>query len=175
MVVPFQPSQFHESLLRIRIRQHSTKHRPQLANFLTVRSIHHHERWDGSGYPAGISGEQIPLAARIVSIADVYDALSVRRVYKAPFPHEECVRIIREKSGKQFDPELVEVFLTIESQFRDIARRFTETSNEAQASQNADGQEQKQQLTPAQEEALISALTMDEPASRCTELVATTI
>jgi putative two-component system response regulator len=142
---------------------------------LTVRSIHHHERWDGSGYPAGISGEQIPLAARIVSIADVYDALSVRRVYKAPFPHEECVRIIREKSGKQFDPELVEVFLTIESQFRDIARRFTETSNEAQASQNADGQEQKQQLTPAQEEALISALTMDEPASRCTELVATTI
>jgi putative two-component system response regulator len=85
----------------------------------------HHERWDGSGYPDGIAGEQIPLAARIVAIADVYDALSVRRVYKAPFPHETCVDRIRQDAGRHFDPNLVEVFLSIQSQFREIAERFS--------------------------------------------------
>jgi hypothetical protein len=87
-------------------------------------ALHHHERWDGTGYPDGLSREQIPLAARIVAIADVYDALSVRRVYKAPFPHEACVAKIRSESGKHFDPDLVEVFLSIQSQFREIADRF---------------------------------------------------
>jgi HD-GYP domain-containing protein (c-di-GMP phosphodiesterase class II) len=87
-------------------------------------SLYHHERWDGTGYPDGLSREQIPLAARIVAIADVYDALSVRRVYKAPFPHEACVAKIRSEAGKHFDPELVDVFLSIQSQFREIADRF---------------------------------------------------
>jgi HD-GYP domain-containing protein (c-di-GMP phosphodiesterase class II) len=87
-------------------------------------AMHHHERWDGTGYPEGLSREQIPLAARIVAIADVYDALSVRRVYKAPFPHEACVAKIRSEAGRQFDPDLVEVFLSIQSQFREIAERF---------------------------------------------------
>lgn len=88
-------------------------------------AMHHHERWDGSGYPDGIAGEQIPLAARIVAIADVYDALSVRRVYKAPFPHETCVDRIRQDAGRHFDPNLVEVFLSIQTQFREIAERFS--------------------------------------------------
>lgn len=97
------------------------------SNFLqTAREIalHHHERWDGNGYPSGLSGDNIPLAARIVTIADVYDALSSKRVYKDAFPHEECVRLIREGSGTQFDPELVEVFLSIEADFAGIARKF---------------------------------------------------
>lgn len=97
------------------------------SNFLqTAREIavHHHERWDGNGYPVGLKGEDIPLAARIVSIADVYDALSSKRVYKEAFSHEECVRLIREGAGSQFDPELVEIFLSIESDFAAIAVRF---------------------------------------------------
>jgi HD-GYP domain-containing protein (c-di-GMP phosphodiesterase class II) len=87
-------------------------------------ALHHHERWDGTGYPDGLCREQIPLAARIVSIADVYDALSVRRVYKAPLPHEACVAKIRSEAGKHFDPDLVDVFLSIQSQFSEIADRF---------------------------------------------------
>jgi len=97
------------------------------SNFLEMAreiAFCHHEHWDGQGYPMGMAGEEIPLAARIVTIADVYDALSVRRVYKQPLPHEQCVEIIRSEAGKQFDPDLVGVFLSIEDDFREIARRF---------------------------------------------------
>ena len=71
----------------------------------------HHERWDGSGYPDGLQGEAIPLSARIVSLADVYDALRSRRPYKEPFSHEESTRIIRQGSNAQFDSALVEAFI----------------------------------------------------------------
>ena len=85
----------------------------------------HHERWDGTGYPAKLAGEKIPLAARIVAIADVYDAaLSSRRVYKERFPHERCVQVIKEGAGKSFDPAIVAVFLELEADFREIARRY---------------------------------------------------
>jgi len=99
------------------------------SNFLaTAREIafHHHERWDGAGYPAGLMGEAIPLAARIVAIVDVYDALVSRRVYKDAFSHEKSIDIIRSDAGKHFDPELVKVFLSIEGQFRAISDRFRE-------------------------------------------------
>jgi len=86
----------------------------------------HHERWDGSGYPHGLRGEQIPLAARIVAIADVYDALSSRRVYKEPLPHDECQTIIREGSGTHFDPRLVEAWMTVAGRYREIAERFSD-------------------------------------------------
>jgi putative two-component system response regulator len=84
----------------------------------------HHERWDGTGYPHGLRGEEIPLAARIVAIVDVYDALSSRRVYKAALPHEECVAMIRSLAGTHFDPALVEQWLLLESTFNKIARRY---------------------------------------------------
>ena len=87
-------------------------------------AMHHHEKWDGTGYPHGLRGEAIPLAARIVAIADVYDALSVRRVYKPAFPHDECVERIRRDAGSHFDPDIVEVFLSIHTKFRDIAKRL---------------------------------------------------
>lgn len=102
------------------------------SNFLQMAreiALYHHERWDGTGYPTGLHGEQIPLSARIVSIADVYDALSVKRVYKEAIPHEKCVEMIREQAGRQFDPDLVEVFLRIESQFAAIAKQYAEHSN----------------------------------------------
>ncbi len=84
----------------------------------------HHERWDGRGYPDNLSGEQIPLAARIMSIADVYDAISTKRVYKDAFPHEKCVEIIQEGHGTQFDPELVEAFLKVHDKFCDVRREM---------------------------------------------------
>ena len=71
----------------------------------------HHERWDGTGYPLGLKGEEIPLCARIMAIADVYDALRSRRCYKEAFSIEKSIQIMRESSGTHFDPELLEVFL----------------------------------------------------------------
>lgn len=94
------------------------------SNFLqTAREIAfaHHERWDGAGYPLGIAGDAIPLAARIVAIADVYDALASKRQYKPSLPHDECMKIIREESGQQFDPELTEVWLGIGDRVKAIA------------------------------------------------------
>jgi putative two-component system response regulator len=78
---------------------------------------HHHERWDGKGYPAGLAGESIPLAARIMSIVDVYDALRSERRYKAAMPHEQVLRIIIAGSGSQFDPIMVEAFVRVEMDF----------------------------------------------------------
>jgi HD-GYP domain-containing protein (c-di-GMP phosphodiesterase class II) len=91
-------------------------------------AFHHHERWDGKGYPDGLQGKEIPLAARIVAIADVYDALSTRRVYKEAFPHQECVEIISEQAGGQFDPALVEVFLRIQEEYEEIALRYADAT-----------------------------------------------
>jgi len=82
----------------------------------------HHERWDGRGYPRGFSGEAIPLAARIMAVADVYDALTSRRIYKPALPHGEAVRIIAEGRGTQFDPRLVEAFLSVSDRFERIGR-----------------------------------------------------
>lgn len=105
------------------------------SNFLTLAheiAVFHHERWDGSGYPSKLAGEAIPLSARIVAIADVYDALSARRVYKDAYAHERCVEIIESESGKHFDPRLVEVFLEVESEFSQIAATCPDTSQDCQ-------------------------------------------
>ncbi|MEM9065939.1 MAG: HD domain-containing phosphohydrolase [Planctomycetota bacterium] len=79
-------------------------------------SLFHHERWDGSGYPTGIAGDQIPLAARITAIADVFDALMSNRVYKPAMPIDKVRAIIVESSGSHFDPELVRAFLAVEAE-----------------------------------------------------------
>jgi len=78
---------------------------------------HHHERWDGNGYPDKLAGEDIPLCARIMAIADVYDALSSKRSYKDAFPHQKCVDIIKEGRGTQFDADLVDAFVNIQDEF----------------------------------------------------------
>jgi len=80
----------------------------------------HHEKWDGSGYPRGLAGDKIPLSARIVAVADVYDALTSKRPYKKAFSHEEACNIIKEGSGAHFDPDLVDVFLANHESFRRI-------------------------------------------------------
>ncbi|MDR1317939.1 MAG: response regulator [Spirochaetales bacterium] len=81
----------------------------------------HHERWDGKGYPRGLQGSQIPLSARLASLADVYDALVCTRVYKNAFSYEEAIRIITEGSGTQFDPILTSAVIKIQNQFKEIA------------------------------------------------------
>lgn len=90
----------------------------------------HHEKWDGSGYPLGISGQDIPVSGRLMAIADVYDALISRRVYKPPFSHREAVRIIGEGMGSHFDPDMVEAFMTIEDDFRRIALEYSDSTEE---------------------------------------------
>ncbi len=82
---------------------------------------YHHEKWDGTGYPEGLKGEDIPLSARIVAIADVFDALISERYYKPKYSFEESKRIILESSGKHFDPVIVEAFLKHEAEFYAIA------------------------------------------------------
>ena len=84
----------------------------------------HHEKWDGSGYPEGLSGAEIPLFARIMAVADVYDALISTRVYKLSMPHATAVGLIREGRGTHFDPEICDHFLQVEDQFAAIAARF---------------------------------------------------
>ncbi len=89
---------------------------------------HHHERWDGTGYPEGLAGEDIPLAARIVSIADVYDALNSPRVYKEAWSHQKTTEYMAEGSGTQFDPELVKIFLEEEKRFEKIRDEMKDES-----------------------------------------------
>ncbi len=84
----------------------------------------HHERWDGAGYPEGLSGEDIPLSARLMAVADVYDALISKRIYKPAFTHCDAVQLIVEQKGKHFDPLIVDAFLQLESEFNSIALRY---------------------------------------------------
>jgi putative two-component system response regulator len=86
----------------------------------------HHEKWDGSGYPSGLSGDEIPVSARLMAVADVYDALTSKRVYKEAFSQEKAVSIIREGSGTHFDPDAVSTFLEIQDQFHAIAQEYAE-------------------------------------------------
>ena len=86
----------------------------------------HQEKWDGSGYPEGLAGDAIPMSARLMAVADVYDALISRRVYKAPFPHETAVGMITEGRGKHFDPDMVDAFLELEQEFKRVAAMFSD-------------------------------------------------
>jgi PAS domain S-box-containing protein len=96
-------------------------------SFLTLGrevAYYHHEKWDGSGYPEGCCGENIPLSARIVGLADVYDALTSARPYKAAFDHDTAVKLIASEKGKHFDPDIVDIFMEIEDLFMQIKEGF---------------------------------------------------
>ena len=75
--------------------------------------MYHHERWDGTGYPIGLKGEDIPLCARIMAVADVFDAVSEKRCYRDAMPIEQCFEIIKNGRGQDFDPIIVDVFLDV--------------------------------------------------------------
>lgn len=89
-------------------------------------AMSHHEKWDGSGYPHGLAGDAIPLSARIMAVADVYDALTCKRPYKVPFPHEQAVEIIRQGRGTHFDPDIVGAFLQLEDELAETERRLSD-------------------------------------------------
>jgi response regulator RpfG family c-di-GMP phosphodiesterase len=86
----------------------------------------HHEKWDGTGYPDGLSADDIPISARLMAVADVYDALISRRVYKKGMSHDQALEIIRQGCATHFDPEICEVFLANHEQFQAIAVRFAD-------------------------------------------------
>jgi putative two-component system response regulator len=90
----------------------------------------HHERWDGTGYPRELSRDATPISGRLMAVADVYDALISKRVYKPAFPHEKAVSIIREGAGTHFDPMIVDAFLEISDQFLQIADTFIDAEGE---------------------------------------------
>lgn len=90
----------------------------------------HQEKWDGSGYPEALAGDDIPISARLMAIADVYDALISRRVYKEGMPHEKAVQIIKESRATHFDPDVVDAFMEIHEDFRAIAQRFADSDQD---------------------------------------------
>ena len=98
----------------------------EFLTYARVIAYSHHEKWDGSGYPLGLKGEEIPLPARLMALADVYDALISKRVYKKAISHEAAVEIIKEGSGTHFDPDVVDAFLVIHPRFAAIAQEFSE-------------------------------------------------
>ncbi len=120
------------------MKQHTTRGRDALSSadsklgsdsFLRIaRTIaySHHERWDGKGYPQGLAGDAIPLPAQLMSVADVYDALTSKRVYKPSMPHEKARELIQEGHGTQFAPDVVDAFLAIENQFKQVADAFAD-------------------------------------------------
>ncbi len=89
----------------------------------------HQEKWDGSGYPQGLKGDEIPVSARLMAVADVYDALISKRVYKPAFSHEESLDIMRKGRGSHFDADVLDAFLTIEDRVRAIADKFSDAED----------------------------------------------
>ena len=104
----------------------SDEHHSELTRLAAEIALSHHEKWDGSGYPRGLSGEQIPLAGRIVAICDVYDALRMPRPYKQSWSREDSQRYIHEQAGKHFDPLLVAITEGLYDQFEALQSRFSD-------------------------------------------------
>ena len=103
--------------------------------FLTIAkeiAFCHQEKWDGSGYPEALVGDSIPVSARLMAVADVYDALISRRVYKARLSHEKAAQIIVEGRGSHFDPDMVDAFIEIQDEFREIAQLYPDSDGDFQ-------------------------------------------
>lgn len=130
----FEPHEFeimktHTTLGRDAIL-HAEKQLGMQVEFLNLAkdiAYYHQEKWDGSGYPTGESGDDIPISARLMAVADVYDALISRRIYKEGIPHEKAVEIIKEGRGSHFDPDIVDAFVELQEEFRAIAARFADS------------------------------------------------
>jgi HD-GYP domain-containing protein (c-di-GMP phosphodiesterase class II) len=117
-------------ILMALIESLSLEHVPYIESLLHI-ARHHHECWDGKGYPDGLKGERIPPEARIVKVADVFDALTSRRCYKEAWPVEKAARFLRESAGTEFDPRCVEILLSRGQEILGIMKRFVDESSEA--------------------------------------------
>jgi putative two-component system response regulator len=103
-------------------------------SLVTLKEIvlSHHEKWDGSGYPQGLRGDKIPLAARLLAIADVYDTITSDHVYKLGVPHDRAVGQIFQGRGSIFDPEMVDAFIEVQGEFQAIGLRFADSAQDMQ-------------------------------------------
>ena len=116
------------------------------ADYLTEArnmATYHHEKWNGKGYPFGLTGEEIPLSARVMAVADVFDALISKRCYKDAFPFEKAVQIIREDSGSHFDPKIVEAFLAAETKIKEISERYADDGDNPEPEKTINTQNQE--------------------------------
>ena len=130
----FEIMKTHTTLGRDAIAHAEAAYGIELA-FLTMAkeiAYSHQEKWDGSGYPQALAGDAIPISARLMALADVYDALISRRVYKEPMPHADAVKIIASARGKHFDPDVVDAFLDIDQQFHAIALSYGDSEVDLQ-------------------------------------------
>jgi putative two-component system response regulator len=98
-----------------------------------IIALSHHERWDGSGYPQGLKGEAIPLWGRICAVADTFDAVTSERSYKPAYSNDIALRILREERGRQFDPQIVDVFLECFDEIAAIQNKYADSKTTASA------------------------------------------
>lgn len=110
------------------------RHNNELLEMARVIALTHHEKWDGSGYPRGLSGETIPLVGRVVALADCFDALTHVRPYKPAWPIAEAVEYLRQEAGRHFDPDLVPKFLDLLPQIEEVRHQYSELSGQQQQS-----------------------------------------
>ena len=130
----FEPHEFEimktHALLGKQVIEFAERQLGREVEFLTLAkeiAYCHHEKWNGSGYPQGLAGEDLPVSARLMAVADVYDALISRRVYKEGMSHEKAAAIIIEGRGQHFDPDMVDAFIELQDAFQAIAARFVDT------------------------------------------------
>lgn len=130
----FEIMKTHTTLARdaIELAEKTLGYRAEQLQTLKELAYSHQEKWDGSGYPQGLSGDQIPASARLMAIADVYDALITDRVYKAGVPHDQAVVVIFQGRASHFDPDMVDAFIEIQDEFHAIAQRFADTDADLQ-------------------------------------------
>jgi len=133
----FEPEEFEimktHTTLGYEAIEHAEKQLGMQVDFLSMAkdiALSHQEKWDGSGYPQGLAGDAIPVSARLMAVADVYDALISRRVYKEGMPHEKAVSIIVDGRGSHFDPDMVDAFVQLQEEFRGIALRFADSDTD---------------------------------------------
>ena len=136
----YEPEEFaimkRHPLLGLQAIEHAEQSLGMSVDFLNMAkeiAYGHHEKWDGSGYPQGLAGEAIPLSARLMALADVYDALISRRVYKEGMPHQQAAEIIAQGRGSHFDPDMVDAFFQIEQTFVAIAQRYLDSDQDLKA------------------------------------------
>ena len=136
----YEPEEFaimqRHPLLGLQAIEHAEQSLGTSVDFLRVAkeiAYGHHEKWDGSGYPQGLVGEAIPLSARLMAVADVYDALISRRVYKERMPHQQAAEIIAQGRGSHFDPDVVDAFFQIEQTFVATAQRYLDSDQDLKA------------------------------------------
>ena len=129
-IMKAHPRLGYEALLNA---QYGRRHAPEFLEIAKQIVYSHHEKWDGSGYPQGLVGDAIPVPARLMALADVYDALISKRVYKDGMSHEQATRLIVEGRGLHFDPDVVDAFLSLGDAFQDIARRYADSDEELAA------------------------------------------